>query len=130
MTIPTFLARLAAALCGAAFVAAAQTPCDQLKTLSLSGVTFTAVETVAAGPYHPPARAGQPAPPVMLPAYCRVAATLRPSSDSDIRMEVWMPAENWNGKFQMVGNGGWAGVISFPAMAAALREGYATASTD
>ena len=38
--------------------------------------------------------------------------------------------ENWNGKFQFVGNGGWAGIISFPAMASALQEGYATASTD
>jgi feruloyl esterase len=45
-------------------------------------------------------------------------------------MELWMPADNWNGKFQMVGNGGWAGIISFPQMGAALRDGYATASTD
>jgi len=41
-----------------------------------------------------------------------------------------MPATAWNGKFQAVGNGGWAGVISFQAMALALQEGYATASTD
>ena len=50
----------------------------------------------------------------MLPAHCRVAAMLKPSSDSHIEMEVWMPAENWNGKFQAVGNGGWAGTISYP----------------
>jgi feruloyl esterase len=55
---------------------------------------------------------------------------LKPSSDSHIEMEVWMPAENWNGKFQAVGNGGWAGTISYPAMATALQEGYATASND
>jgi hypothetical protein len=66
----------------------------------------------------------------MLPARCRVAAVLAPSSDSHIEMELWMPAERWNGKFQFVGGGGWAGTISFPAMAAALQEGYATASTD
>ncbi|MBV8903247.1 MAG: tannase/feruloyl esterase family alpha/beta hydrolase, partial [Acidobacteriia bacterium] len=65
-----------------------------------------------------------------LPAFCRVAATLRPSSDSDIRVEVWLPTSNWNGKFQAVGNGGWAGVISYREMADALRAGYATASTD
>src|SRR6266513_4059925 len=41
-----------------------------------------------------------------------------------------MPAENWNGKFEAVGNGGWAGIISYPALVAALQEGYATASTD
>jgi feruloyl esterase len=128
-------------LLGGSSVGFAQTGCDQLKMLSLSGATFTAVETVAAGPYVPPAGAGRgaggpaptgrgPAQPVMLPAHCRVAATLRPSSDSDIKMELWMPVEDWNGKFEMAGNGGWAGIISFPQMAAALKEGYATASTD
>jgi feruloyl esterase len=66
----------------------------------------------------------------ILPAFCRVAATLKPSPDSDIKIEVWLPAEHWNGKFEAVGNGGWAGVISYPAMATALQEGYATASTD
>jgi feruloyl esterase len=142
MRTSTFLARLSVALCGAASLALAQTPCDQLKSLSLPDTTFTAVESVAAGPYRPPAGAGRgaggPAPatgrggaqPLMLPAHCRVAATLKPSADSEIKMEAWLPTENWNGKFQMVGNGGWAGIISFPQMAAALREGYATASTD
>jgi feruloyl esterase len=66
----------------------------------------------------------------MLAEHCRVAAVLTPSSDSHIEMEVWLPTENWNGKFQAVGNGGWAGVISYPAMASALHEGYATASND
>jgi feruloyl esterase len=128
----------------AAGLASAQTPCDRLKSLSLPDTTLTAVEAVAAGPYTPPAGAGRgaggPAPtpaaggrggaqPLMLPAHCRVAATLRPSADSDIKMELWLP-DVWNGKFEMVGNGGWAGIISFPQMAAALREGYATSSTD
>ena len=63
-----------------------------------------------------------------LPAFCRVAATLTPSADSDIKIEVWLPAVAWNGKFQAVGNGGWA--ISYGALASALQEGYATASTD
>ena len=74
--------------------------------------------------------AAAPAGPV-LPAHCRIAATLKPSADSVIDVEVWMPeASRWNGKFQMVGNGGWAGTISFAAMANAVQEGYATASTD
>jgi feruloyl esterase len=133
---------------------AASTPCENLKSLSLPGTTITATEIVPAGPYTPPVpvggappagargaqppavvqpagRAGGPAiPPVFLPAHCRVAATLAPSTDSQIEMEVWLPTETWNGKFQAVGNGGWAGVISYPAMATAVQEGYATASTD
>ncbi len=142
----TFLLRLLASLSGAACLVFAQSPCENLKSLSVPNTTLTAVESVAAGPYQAPAGAGRGAggpvvaqaggrgrggaQPQLLPAHCRVAATLTPSSDSDIKMELWMPTESWNGKFQMVGNGGWAGIISFPQMAAALREGYATASTD
>ncbi len=60
-----------------------------------------------------------------------MAATLKPSTDSDIKMELYLPAENWNGKFVMQGNGGWAGSIQgLAAMQAALREGYATSATD
>ena len=66
----------------------------------------------------------------MLPAFCRVAATLKPTSDSDIKIEVWMPASGWNGKFQAVGNGAFSGAIAYPAMATALARGYATGSTD
>jgi feruloyl esterase len=67
----------------------------------------------------------------MLPAFCRVQATLTPSNDSDIKIEVWLPdSAAWNGKFQAVGNGGWAGTIAYPAMATALTAGYATTSTD
>ena len=62
----------------------------------------------------------------MLPAHCRVAIVMRPSADSHIEAEVWLPAE-WNGKFQAVGNGGWAGSISYPAdgagAAGRLRDG-------
>jgi feruloyl esterase len=64
------------------------------------------------------------------PAFCRVAATLAPTPDSDIKVEVWLPAEGWNGKLQAVGNGGWAGTISYAALSAAVRGGYAAASTD
>jgi feruloyl esterase len=120
----------------------AGTSCENLKSISLPDTTITAAELVPAGPYTPPAPGGGAPPqagrggvppasqPVMLPAHCRVAALLKPSPDSAIEMEAWLPAENWNGKFQAVGNGGWAGVISYAAMAAALQEGYATASTD
>ena len=56
-------------------------------------------------------------PTAATPAFCRVAATLRPTSDSDIKIEVWLPTAGWNGKFQAVGNGGWAGTIAYAALA-------------
>jgi feruloyl esterase len=66
----------------------------------------------------------------MLPEHCRLAAVLMPTPDSHIEMEIWLPTKNWNGKFLAVGNGGWAGEISLPAVAAGLSEGYAAASND
>ena len=108
--------------------------CESLKTLSLENTTITLAQTVAAGQFSLPATgrgaAQQNAAFKQLPAFCRIAATLKPSSDSDIKVEAWLPMSNWNGKYQAVGNGGWAGVISYSAMAEALRRGYATSSTD
>jgi feruloyl esterase len=137
----------------------AQTPCDQLK-LSFPDATVTSIQFIPAGPFKAPSpqiaplpapesdpgqagsavparaagppRAGRPGAPAPLPVppYCRVMMILTPSSDSKIEAAVFLPAENWNGKLQVVGNGGWAGTVSYPAMADALREGYATASND
>jgi feruloyl esterase len=108
--------------------------CESLKSLSLENTTITMAETVAAGQFSLPATgrgaAQQNAAFKQLPAFCRVAATLRPSSDSDIKVEVWLPMSNWNNKYQAVGNGGWAGVISYSALAEALGRGYVSSSTD
>jgi feruloyl esterase len=61
---------------------------------------------------------------------CLVTFTLKPTADSAIRVELWLPAHGWNGKYLAVGNGGWSGSINHGAMADALRRGYATSSTD
>lgn len=105
--------------------------CESLSQLKLPNTTFTLAQTVPPGGFTPPATgAGAAQPFSNLPAFCRVAASLTPSSDSDIKIEVWLPASGWNGKFQAVGNGAWAGSISYPALREALRRGYATSSTD
>ncbi|HSZ62016.1 MAG TPA: tannase/feruloyl esterase family alpha/beta hydrolase [Terriglobales bacterium] len=65
-----------------------------------------------------------------MPAFCRVAATLTPTSDSSIGIEVWMPSATWNGKFEGVGNGGYAGLIPYSAIAPGVSLGYATVGTD
>jgi feruloyl esterase len=100
--------------------------CEALKPISIPNTTITAADEVPAGPIRS-ARGGQS---VTVPAHCRVAAVLQPSNDSHIEMELWMPSENWNGKFLAVGNGGWAGNIETGAMATGLAKGYATASND
>jgi len=104
---------------------AQQTPCEALKALALPAATISATEFVLAGPQQ--TGRGQS---LQLPAHCRVSITLAPSSDSRIAMELWLPAENWNGNFLAVGNGGWAGNIERGAMAAGLSRGYAAASND
>src|SRR5262245_15863006 len=106
----------------------AATSCESLSSLALPNTSITLAQMVPAGGFSLPGQAVQQFS--QLPAFCRVAATLTPSSDSEIKIEVWLPAQAWNGKFQAVGNGGWAGTISYGAMASALQEGYATASTD
>ena len=92
--------------------------CESLASLALPNGKITAAQPVAAGAFSAPgARAGRGNAMADLPAFCRVAATLTPSSDSDIKIEVWLPTANWNGKFQAVGNGAWSGAIGYAAMA-------------
>jgi feruloyl esterase len=130
--------------------AAGATPCESLRTVSLSQATIVTADVVPAGvfvqplPPTPPATAGQqgspagarqggapPPPPQPIPQHCRVTMVLKPSSDSNINVELWMPTENWNGKLLIVGNGGFAGSIQgYGDMQVALRLGYATAATD
>src|SRR5262252_6088319 len=123
----------------------ASTPCDGLKTLSTPQATVLGADVVPAGIFTPPPPPpgaippadgrgrGAPAtpPPEPIPKHCRVKLTLKPSADSNIYSELWMPTDNWNGKLLVVGNGGFAGSIQgYGDMQIALRLGYATAATD
>jgi feruloyl esterase len=114
--------------------AAAPRQCADLASLSLPNTTITLAEPVAAGAFQAPAAGLPPGmPPVDysgLPAFCRVAGTVAPAPTSEIRFEVWLPAENWNGKFLGTGNGGAAGAVFQFAMAEPLARGYAVANTD
>ena len=77
---------------------AAATSCESVVSLALPNTSITKAELIAPGAFP---RTGEPYQ--HLPAFCRVAATLKPSSDSDIHIEVWMPASGWNGRLQSVG---------------------------
>ena len=101
--------------------------CAELATLSLPEATITAAQEVPAGPFTPPGSSRA----LTVPAFCRIAAVATPSADSRIAIEVWIPAgSSWNGKLLGTGNGGFAGSVGYPAMAAGLNKGYATAGTD
>ena len=109
--------------------AALAATCAELANVTLPATTITAAVVVPPGTFKPPAGPATNPLYATLPEFCRVSATLRPSADSDIRIEVWLPAQ-WNGRFQAVGNGAWAGTIPYGPMAGAVSEGYATAGTD
>jgi feruloyl esterase len=116
---------------------AAAATCENLASLELPDGKITSASLVEAGQFTPPGGGG----PMMggpdalavfknAPAFCRVCATLTPTPDSDIKVEVWMPSENWNGKLVGIGNGVWAGNIGYSAMVEPLSKGYATVVTD
>src|SRR6185295_6116594 len=107
--------------------ASAQT-CEKLAGLKLANTTITSAQPVNAGAFAPPT--GIATPFKELPAFCRVSGVIKPTADSDIKFEVWMPTSGWNGKFQGIGNGGFAGSISYAGLAGAVARNYAAASTD
>ena len=148
-TVAATVATLIGVACSSAppaepeLVASTPASCESLTSLMLPNVTIIGAEAVPAGAFIPPVAAGGRVPSAesvartygSLPAFCRVTATLTPSDDSDIGVEVWLPASDWNGKYQAVGNSAFRGSISHGSpqgrsMAYALAHGYATSATD
>ncbi len=113
---------------------AAQSSCEKLSSAQIANTTIDLAQTVQPGTFN-----GPPAPfsgvdisalYKSLPAFCRVIATAKPTSDSDIKVEVWLPTSGWSGKLQGIGNGGFAGLIDDMQLGTALKAGYAAAATD
>src|ERR1700674_3142693 len=103
--------------------------CESLASATLPNTTITMAQSVAAGGLSTAGgRGGQTLQG--LPAFCRVAASLKPSRDSEIKIEVWLPASGWNGNLEANGNGGWNGNIAPATLAAGLQRGYATTMSD
>ena len=108
-------------------------PCAALAKVALPHAAITRARMIEAGQFTPP---GDPPNPGSAhtfqhtPAFCRVEIRSTPTPDSDIKIEVWLPAERWNGKFRGEGNGGFAGSIYYTSMAASVSQGYASAGTD
>jgi feruloyl esterase len=102
--------------------------CQDLAKLALTNTTITTAEFVTSSTFKP--EDGEPTVS-NLPNFCRVLATLTPTPDSDIKVEVWLPlASAWNGSLVGTGNGGFAGTLTYGRTSRDLRKGYATANTD
>ena len=111
--------------------------CEGLTKRQLPHTEVTASNLVAKGAFTPPPGGGPPGAPrgpnpifATLPSFCRVQATLRPTTDSDIKIEVWIPATGWNGDLEALGNGGLGASIAYQGLAEAVAKGYAGTSTD
>lgn len=100
--------------------------CASLAKLSLPNTHIQSAQVVTSGDFNLP---NAKSIPVKTP-FCRVAAIATPTPDSQIEFEVWLPVAGWNGKFQGIGNGGFAGSIEYAALGYAVNRGYATASTN
>jgi feruloyl esterase len=106
---------------------AADARCASLTAITIPSVSIASATSLPAGPFSPPGSNAA----LTIPALCRIVAVATPTSDSHINFEVWIPeGSGWNGKFQGVGTGGFAGSISYGALADGARRGYATAATD
>jgi feruloyl esterase len=107
--------------------------CAGLKTLSLKHAEVVSATLVESHPFQKPSSvpASYRLPAATVPAHCEVHGIARPTSDSEIRFEVWLPSPAvWNGKYLQRGNGGWAGSIWFWALITPVARGYAVAATD
>lgn len=136
MPVKSVAIGIVVALFGLCGQASAKQTCESLASLKLPNATITMAQPVAAGAFVPPPGAafGPPGTPTpdfkSLPAFCRVAATIKPTQDSDIKVEVWMPAAEWSGRLLDSGEGAYAGVIDYGGLFKAVQLGSASASTD
>jgi feruloyl esterase len=101
--------------------------CENLAKLSAPKASITLAEVTQTGSFTAPGAANEIP---NLPPFCRVVAKLKPTADSEIGIEVWLPLTGWNGKYLAVGSGGWGGSISYRELAEGIRRGYATSATD
>ena len=104
--------------------------CARIFEVRLPGVEIVSATPVPAGPFRPETADLEANAPALLPAHCRVSVIARPSPDSRIRIEVWLPSQNWTGRFEAVGNGNYAGMLSMGALPHGVLRGSVIATTD
>jgi tannase/feruloyl esterase len=133
MKLPARITALLGATLAMVFVSVTQAQtnsaaaCASLADQRLPNTTITVAQAITSGSFTPP---GSTNAITNLPPFCRVGGVIKPTNESNIRFEVWLPLQNWNGRFVGVGNGGWAGNISFGALAEQTRRASASASTN
>src|SRR5256885_16616881 len=108
---------------------ASATPCTNLQSLQLEHTTINSATDNMSGVFVVPG-SNPPQTLTGLPAFCRVTATLTPTSDSAIKIEVWLPANTWNGRFLGTGGGGFQGVVPYNSFAGGIKAGFVATNID
>src|SRR5689334_3753066 len=104
--------------------------CESLAGVTLpNNTTITAAQSVPGGNISL-VSLGRTYNLTNLPAFCRVAGVSRPGPNSSVNWEVWMPASNWNGRFEQLGGGGIDGPFNLNNLANLIRLNMAVAATD
>src|SRR6267378_43384 len=100
-----------------------------LSCASLTSVTPEASTITAAALVTPPATINGNTVTVPL---CRVQGVARPSFDSEIKFEVWLPATAaaWTGRMKVNGTGGYAGATPYGRLAQDIGDGFSTAGSN
>ena len=100
-----------------------------LSCAQLTSVTPEASTIPPAAIVTPPATVGGAT--VSVP-FCRVQGTARPSQDSEIKFEVWLPptAADWTGRMKVNGTGGYAGATPYGRLAQDIGDGFITAGSN
>jgi hypothetical protein len=117
MNLPTIWAFSAVALVGGPARAGEAMPCADLAGLRVESTNLLSATVVPAGRD--------------LPEHCRVLGYVRPA----INFEIRLPIRTWNGRFLMVGCGGFCGAVDSEqgpvhSINYGLRRGYAASTTD
>jgi len=110
--------------------------CEEIAKIQVPNAIIKATTVVLAGAQQFVQSPGYPTPQnVTLPAeICRVQGTAKPTSDSRINFELWVPARGWNQKIMVFGNRTYSGLMNSPpeaptvmaSMASQIARGYAT----
>lgn len=120
-----------AALCAAPNLARAA-DCAGLARLALPHAVITLATPVTGGLFKDDTRIDDDEVHVFkdLPAFCRVRGVSRPTADSEIEFEVWLPQAGWTNRLHMVGNGGYSSNIYYAQVAQRLRAGDVAVATN
>ena len=101
--------------------------CPSLVNVAFASTTISSATLVNSGTIKTPGGVANITKP-----FCRVQAVSRPTPDSEILFEVWLPptAEAWNKRMNTEATGGFLGGIPVARLAQMLETGFAAVGTN